>query len=95
MFCLRAVGGPYRANVFSWSGLATNRLARWATNPSAHTCRTSPVMRGLRPLQGQRIFSWAADGYQYIGPLGHNPFGPSGRTYTHRGQHIGTKSFVH
>jgi hypothetical protein len=65
---------PPGPTCFLGRGLATNRLARWATIRWAHTCRTSPVTRGRRPLQGQRVFLGGAC-YQYIGPLGHNPLG--------------------
>ena len=47
---------PTGPTCFSWSGLATNILARWATIRWAHTCRINPVTRGRRPRRGQRVF---------------------------------------
>jgi hypothetical protein len=75
MFCLRAVGGPYRANVFFLGGGLLP--IDWPAGPQTlrHIRAASAPYRAVFGPYRANVFSWSRAGYQYIGPLGHNPFG--------------------
>jgi hypothetical protein len=99
MVCLCAVGGPDGANVFSWAGVCYQYIGPLGHNPLG-TCLPEKPQRGdilvarigaircLCAVDGPyraNVFSWAGACYQYIGPLGHNPFGPFGPHKPQRG----------
>ena len=85
MVCLRAVCGPYRANAF-FLGRGVLPIY-WPAGPqSAGHIRAAPApYRAVGGPYRANVFFLVGACYQYIGPLGHNPFGPYGPEKPQRG----------